>query len=215
MISENLKYKVFCVLSYIIKKEMHPKNSVTFFREIDCTVIENIRNQYALQELKKPSYTSFIIKAVSQAIADHPFVNARVFPHFPYHKIFKFPEIHTAVASEKDMPGAEFMAFIDIIRNTDSMSIDAINRELISLANASVENNKQLNSFLKVIKNFPIFMARQLCTLPSIFPSMWMKYRGAGIVVSSPSKYGVDSVSATWTHPLGVSFGLVDRKSVV
>jgi pyruvate/2-oxoglutarate dehydrogenase complex dihydrolipoamide acyltransferase (E2) component len=215
MKQEKLNQKIFQVLSYIVKRELHPKNSVTFFREIDCSVIENIRTQYALHHLKKPSYTSFIIKAVSQAIADHPFVNARVFPGFPYHKIFKFHEINTAVACEKDMPGAEFMAFVDIIRNTDNKSIDAINRELFELANATEVNNNQLNSFIKIIKNFPVFLARQICTLPSMIPSMWMKYRGAGIVVSSPSKYGVDSISATWTHPMGVSFGLVQKKPMV
>ena len=215
MKQEKLNKKIFQVLSYIVKRELHPKNSVTFFREIDCSVIENIRAQYVLYNLKKPSYTAFIIKAVSQAIADHPFVNSRVFPGFPYHKIFKFPEINTAVACEKDMPGAEFMVFVDIIRNSDNKPIDAINRELFELANASVENNNQLKSFMKVIKNFPVFLARQICTLPTMFPSMWIKYRGASVVVSSPSKYGVDSVSATWTHPMGVSFGLVQKKPMV
>lgn len=215
MKQEKLNQKIFQVLSYIVKRELHPKNSVTFFREIDCTVIENIRSQYALHNFKKPSYTSFIIKALSQAMADHPFVNSRIFPWFPYYRIFKFPEINTAVACEKDMPGAEFMAFVDIIRKTDEKSIDAINRELFKLANASVENNEQLNSFMKVIKNFPVFLARQLCTLPTLIPSMWMKYRGASVVVSSPSKYGVDSISATWTHPMGVSFGLIQKKPMV
>ena len=212
---ERLNQKIFQVLSYIVKRELHPKNSVTFFREVDCSTIENIRLQYGLHNKKKPSYTAFIIKAVSQAIADHPFVNAKVFPSFPYSKLVKFPVINTAVACEKDIPGAEFMAFVDIIRNTDDKTIDAIQRELLLLANANIENNPQLKSFMHVIKNFPIFMARQICTLPSILPSLWMKYRGAGIVVSSPSKYGVDCISATWTHPLGVSFGLVQKKPIV
>ena len=215
MKQEKLNNKIFQVLSYIIKRELHPKNSVTFFREIDCSVIENIRTQYMHHQFTKPSYTAFIIKAVSKAIEDHPFVNARVFPGFPYSKLFKFPEINTAVACEKDVPGAEFMAFLDVIKHTDKKSIDQIHRELLNLANANIENNAQLKSFMQIIKNCPIFLARQLCTLPSVVPSLWMKYRGAGIVVSSPSKYGVDGVSATWTHPLGVSFGLIQKKPVI
>ena len=215
MNQEKLNQKIFQVLSYIIKRELHPKNTVTFFREIDCSVIENIRLQYSLRKKKKPSYTAFVVKAVSQAIAEHPFVNARVFPGFPYSRLVKFPEINAAIACEKDIPGAEFMAFIDVIKKTDDKSIDAIHRELLGLANANIENNAQLKSFMQIIKNCPVFLARQICTLPSLIPSLWMKYRGAGFVVSSPSKYGVDGVSATWTHPLGVSFGLVQKKPVV
>jgi pyruvate/2-oxoglutarate dehydrogenase complex dihydrolipoamide acyltransferase (E2) component len=215
MKQERLNQKIFQVLSYIIKRELHPKNSVTFFREIDCSVIEKLRSQYGLLEKKKPSYTAFIVKAVSEAIAEHPFVNSRVFPGFPYSKIVRFPEINTAVACEKDIAGAEFMAFVDVIKQTDKKSIDAIQHELTQLANANIENSPQLRSFMSVIKNFPIFIARELCTLPTWIPALWMKYRGAGIVVSSPSKYGVDSISATWTHPMGVSFGLVQKKPIV
>lgn len=212
---EKLNKKIFQVISYIVKRELHPKNTVTFFREIDCSVIEDIRMQYSYSNKKKLSYTSFIIKAVSQAIADHSYANARIFPGFPYSKIYQFADIHTAVACEKDMPGAEFMAFVDVIKHTDKKTIDAIHRELFGLSNSNVENNVQMKRFMQIIKNCPVFIARQLCTLPTLFPSMWMKYRGAGLIISSPSKYGVDSVSATWTHPLGISFGLVQKKPVV
>lgn len=216
MKQEKLNQKIFRVVTYIVKKELHPKNTVTFFREIDCSVIEKIRRQYTFQNKKKPSYTAFIIKAISQALAEHPFANAKVFPGFPYSKLIKFPEIHTAVACEKDLPGAEFLSFLDIIKNTDKKSIDDISRELFQLSNATVENNTHLRIFLKIIKKCPTFLARQLIsTLPAMFPSFWMKYRGGSITISSPSKYGVDSISATWAHPIGVSFGLVQKKPIV
>ena len=215
MKQDKLNQKIFQVLSHIIKKEVQPQNSVLFFREIDCTIIENLRHQYRLHKKHKPSYTAFVIKAISQAVAENPFVNARVFPGFPYSKIVKFPDIHTAVACEKNMPGAEFMAFVDVVKHTDNKTIDAIYRELCKLANADIHNNPQLKSFMQVIKNCPVFLARQLCTLPALIPSLWMKYRGAGIIISSPSKYGVDAVAGSWPHPIGFSFGLVQNKSIV
>lgn len=215
MKQEKLNQKIFQVLSYLIKKEIQPKNSVAFFREIDCSVIEKIRLQYSMLEKQKPSYTAFIIKAFSQAITEHPFVNARIFPSFPYNKIHKFKEVNAAVACEKNIPGAECFAFIDVIKNTDKKTIDQINRELTSLANSTVENNAQLKSFMGIIKNCPVFLARQLCTLPTLFPSLWEKYRGSSIIISSPAKYGVDCVAGTWAHPLGVSFGLVKRRPIV
>jgi pyruvate/2-oxoglutarate dehydrogenase complex dihydrolipoamide acyltransferase (E2) component len=215
MNQEKLNQKIFQVISYLTKREVRPENYVTFFREIDCSVIEKIRQQYGNLNKKKPGYTAFIIKAASQAITEHPFVNARVFPGFPYSKIVKFSKIDTGVLCEKDIPGAEFMTFMDVIKNTDKKTIDEIQSELLLLANANVDNNPQLKNFINVIKKFPVFIARQLFTLPSIFPSLWVKYRGAGLVISSPCKYGVDSLATFWPHPLGLSFGLVKKKPVV
>ena len=215
MKQEKLNQKLFQISNYTMKREINPKKYVSFFREIDLSAIENIRTKYYLNGKKKPNYTAFIIKAVSQAIAEHPYTNAKIFPGFPYEKIFKFPDIHTAVACEKDSPGAEFFAFMDVIKHTDKKSIDEIQLELNHLANATPENNPQLKSFLSLAKNLPVFIARQLFTLPAYLPSMWMKYRGASLIISSPCKYGVDSISTTWPHPLGISFGLVQKKPIV
>lgn len=215
MNNEKLYKKLFSVISYVTKKEVHPQNSVTFFKEIDCSIIENIRLQYSMRNKKKLSYTAFIIKAISEAVKEHPFVNARVFPGFPYSKIIKFPDIHTAVACEKDMPGAEYMALLGVIKHTNEKKIDEIYRELNILASAKIENNPQIKSFMQIIKFCPLFLALRLCTLPAMIPSLWMKYRGSSISISSPSKYGVDAVAGTWLHPIGISFGLVQKKAIV
>lgn len=215
MANNRFNQKIFKVLSYIIKKEIQPQNYVSFFREIDCTEIENARLHYQRSNLQKPSYTSIIIKAVSQAVKEHPHVNSRIFPGFPYARIFKFPEIHFAVGCEQNFPGAEFMAFIDIIKNSDNKSIDSINDELIKLSNANIDNNIQLKNFIQIIRYFPVFLARRICVLPSLFPSLWMKYRGSSMIISSPSKYGVDAVAGVWPHPLGFSFGLAQKKPIV
>ena len=35
------------------------------------------------------------------------------------------------------------------------------------------------------------------------------------MIISSPSKYGVDAVAGVWPHPLGFSFGLAQKKPIV
>ena len=35
------------------------------------------------------------------------------------------------------------------------------------------------------------------------------------MLISSPAKYGVDGVVAAWSHPLGLSFGLAQKKALV
>jgi pyruvate/2-oxoglutarate dehydrogenase complex dihydrolipoamide acyltransferase (E2) component len=44
---------------------------------------------------------------------------------------------------------------------------------------------------------------------------MWERYRGGAVLVSSPAKYGVDAVNASWAWPIGVSFGFVEQRPVV
>lgn len=215
MKQEKLNHKIFRTIKYLTEKEYQPKNTVSFLKEIDCTLIEKIRLNNQLHNQRKISYTSFIIKAVSQAFLEYPFVNARVFPGFPFSKIYKFPEIHTAVACEKNIPGAEMMAFFDILKNTDSKTIGQINEELFQLSNSTEENNEQLKNFMNLIKKLPVFLSCRICTLPSYFPTLWMKYRGSAVLISSPSKYGVDAVLGTWTHPIGISFGLVQKKAII
>jgi pyruvate/2-oxoglutarate dehydrogenase complex dihydrolipoamide acyltransferase (E2) component len=51
--------------------------------------------------------------------------------------------------------------------------------------------------------------------LPFYSPSLWEKYRGGAVMISSPAKYGVDGVVAAWTHPLSFSFGLVQLKPMI
>ncbi len=202
-------------MSYIIKKEMHPKNTVTFFSEVDCTEIDRMRHKHYEKNGVKPSYTSFIVQAVSLAITQHTYVNARVFPGVFQSSIHKFDNIDIAVANEKDFPGTEFFAFIDIIRNADQTSLLDIQQQLVALAKSDETNNEQLKALLRLAKNLPSWLGKRLATLPTFFPKLWQRYRGAGVIISSPAKYGVDCIGATWPHPIGISFGLVKERPMV
>ncbi len=215
MDSKKLTQKIFNIMSYIIKKEMHPKNTVTFFSEVDCTEIDRIRHKHYEENHVKPSYTSFIVQAVSQAMTQHPYVNARIFPGVFQNYIHKFDNIDIAVANEKDFHGAEFFSFIDIIRSADQTSLLDIQQQLAALAKSDETNNEQLRDFMRLAKNFPSWLGKRLAILPTFFPKLWKRYRGAAVLISSPAKYGVDCVGATWPHPVGISFGLVKEKPMV
>jgi hypothetical protein len=113
------------------------------------------------------------------------------------------------------VPGAEATAFIDVIRDADRLSLTEITAWLRNLNKADVTNNPQWRSFSTLIRRLPHWLSTLLIRLPWFQPRMWVKYRGGAALVSSPAKYGVDVVAATWPWPLGVSFGIVKQRPIV
>jgi pyruvate/2-oxoglutarate dehydrogenase complex dihydrolipoamide acyltransferase (E2) component len=211
------KNKYFEATRAIVEYEIRPGNTVSFTYETDLTQIERIRASAAGG--RKPSYTSFIVKAVALALKDFPYANRRVSRRlwFPWltPRLQKFHRQDVAVAVERDFPGAESTAFMDIVRDADEKSLVTITEALAALATCDVTTNKQWREFSGVITKTPSWLATFLIRLPCFVPSLWVKWRGGPVLISSPAKYGVDVVVGTWSHPLGVSFGLVKPRPVV
>jgi pyruvate/2-oxoglutarate dehydrogenase complex dihydrolipoamide acyltransferase (E2) component len=201
----------------IVEHEIRPGNTVTFLAEVDLTEVERLR---ALCERgRKPSYTAIVIKAVALALRDLPYANRRVCRRawFPFctPRLQRFLRCDVAVAVERDIPGAESTAFIDIVRDADNLPLSEITEALQALSVCDANTNRQWRQFSTLITRLPTWLSAWLIRLPCFAPGQWVKYRGGAALVSSPAKYGVDAVAATWSHPLGVSFGMVKPRAVV
>ncbi|NMG30297.1 2-oxo acid dehydrogenase subunit E2 [Aromatoleum evansii] len=204
----------------IVEYEAKRIVGVNFFAEIDLTEIESIRTRTrAIPGRRATPYTAFVVKATAMALADFPYANARLFPRFPQLLLgtstVRFSRCDMAVAVERSEPGMEGTAFCDILRSANEQSLDEISDWLQILSTATPENNKQWNEFSNAIRRLPRWLSALAIRLPCFFPSLWVKYRGGAAVVSSPAKYGVDAIGATWVWPVGVSFGLVKQRAVV
>jgi pyruvate/2-oxoglutarate dehydrogenase complex dihydrolipoamide acyltransferase (E2) component len=211
------KNKFFEAIRAIAEYEIRPGNSFTFLSEVDLTEVERVRSLRVRG--RAPSYTAFVVKAVALALRDFPYANRRVCrrPWIPFSgpRLQRFDHSDVAVACEREIGGAESIAFIDILRDADRLSLMEITEALHELAVCDASTNKQWREFSTLISRLPSFLSTLLILLPCIVPSLWGKYRGGAALVSSPAKYGVDMLAGTWTHPLGVSFGLVKRRPVV
>ena len=201
----------------IVDREMRPGRTVSFLGEVDLTEVQALRSRLALDV--KPSYTALVVKAVALALRDCPYANRRVCRPRPWpfgrDRLQRFDGRDVAVAMERDIPGAEATAFIDVIRDADVAPLAEVTRSLRELATADITNNRQWREFSGLITRLPSWLATTLIRLPLSFPKLWVKYRGGAVLVSSPAKYGVDAILGTWPHPLGVSFGLVKLRPVV
>lgn len=213
--STNRFFRVLCALS---DNEIQANVSVSFSSTIDLSAVEAVRAKAARAGQRKPSYTSFVIKSVALALREYPYANRKVF-RSPWRLggpwLHSFEHADIAVAAERDMPGREYVAFADVIRKADSQSLDEINTWLAALARSDEESNQQWREFSTLIRRAPWRFSALILRLPTWLTSWWERYRGAAVLVSSPAKYGVGGVTASWAWPLGISFGYVQPKPVV
>jgi pyruvate/2-oxoglutarate dehydrogenase complex dihydrolipoamide acyltransferase (E2) component len=208
--------KFFQANRAIVEYEIRPGNTVSFFSEVDLTQVERIRRG-AVE--RRPSYTAFVAKAVALALKEFPYANRRIcrrilLPTFAP-RLQQFHTCDVAVACERAIPGAEGVAFVDILRDVDRLSLETITSWLHRLSTADEETNEQWRSFRNIINRLPSWLSKLLIRLPYFAPGCWVKYRGGAVLISSPAKYGVDGVIAAWSWPLGISFGLVKERPVV
>ncbi|HMM47192.1 MAG TPA: 2-oxo acid dehydrogenase subunit E2 [Thiobacillaceae bacterium] len=213
--STNRFFRVFCALP---EREIEADVSVSFSSTLDLSAIEAARAAAAHAGTRKPSYTAFVIRAVGRALQEHPYANRRVF-RSPWRLggpwLHSFDQADIAVAAERDVPGREYVAFVDVLREADRRSLDEIHTWLAALARSDEENNAQWREFSALIRRFPWRLSALILRLPAWIPSWWTRYRGAAVLVSSPAKYGVGSVTASWAWPIGISFGYVGPRPVV
>jgi hypothetical protein len=122
--------------------------------------------------------------------------------------------VDIAVASETHIPNLEYVAFIDILRSVEKQSLADISRWLHNLR-THTDDIPQWREFRAVMTRFPRTIARWLIRLPVFFPRLWQRYRGGAVLISSPAKYGIDTVIGAWTAPVGISYGLVKKRAFV
>jgi len=198
----------------LVEYEIRPGNTVTFISPVDLTRINQRRAAAQQSGEQRPSYTAFIAKAIAVALREYPYANRRVCWRPLGYRLQRFGHCDVAVAAERTIEGAESVAFVDVLRNVDRLSLDRITDWLARLASSDESNNDQWRDFNRVTQ-LPWFVSLPLLRLPHIFPSLWVKWRGAAALISSPAKYGVHSLVGTWPWPLGFSFGYISKRPIV
>jgi pyruvate/2-oxoglutarate dehydrogenase complex dihydrolipoamide acyltransferase (E2) component len=163
----------------------------------------------------KPSYTALVIRAVALALQRHPYANRLPFRRPFWKRLVQLNRVDVAVAVEKDEPGFEQVAYAEILRDAADKDLVQITAELQKVVRTKAENSPTWRIFRRLVEKLPSSLAVWLLSLPRFSPAMWIKYRGGAVLISSPSKYGVDAVLGHWVWPLGFSFGLVKERPVV
>lgn len=200
----------------LVESEIDFGRTVHFTAEIDLTEIERVRG--AAGAGLRPTYTAFVAKAVAIALREFPYANRRLFRPLwlPFVSCFQsFRGTDVAVAIERNIEGQAAVAYIEILRDVHRQTLEELTERLREFSRTDVTNSRQWRDFSRLATSFPAPIASFIVRLPLHFPKMWQQYRGGAVLISSPAKYGVDGVVAAWTHPLGLSFGLAQKKPIV
>jgi UDP:flavonoid glycosyltransferase YjiC (YdhE family)/pyruvate/2-oxoglutarate dehydrogenase complex dihydrolipoamide acyltransferase (E2) component len=201
----------------IVESEIRPDVAVSFVNEVDMAGVKALRAAYSAES--RPPYTAFVVKALARSLEEHPYANRRIYTT-PMRLLLgtryqQFDTVDVGVAVERDLPGDAPLAFVDIIRDCNRRSIEEITAFLMNLRSADRDNNDQWRKFSGAIEGMPTWLASFFIGLPIRSGKLWRRWRGGPALVSSPTKYGVDILSTSWTWPIGVSYGLVKDRPVV
>lgn len=207
--------RYFEVLGYL-NNENRVNDKVGMVIDIDLTHLQLVRNKLFIQTGLKPTYTTFLVKAIAQTLIEQKHAN-RFTLDLPFYKRVVQLEgsADVSVAVEKDRPEIEQAVYVATVRDADKKSLTEIAAELKFFAGASSETDERWKAMQMVVEKIPfLWLSKLLISFPKYFPSLWIKHRGGAAVVSSPSKYGVDTMIGSWPWPLGFSFGLVKDRVI-
>ena len=203
----------------LVRNEVDPRNKILFYAEVDLSSVEAIRARYSARGWTKPSYTTFVVKAVSIALDKFPHANRRLlrggwWPCGAF-RIQQFLGADITVQAERELTGTQTATFADVLRDTGSLSLSEIQAWLKNLAECDTSNNKQWRSYHWIVTNLPGWLASWVLSLPLLSPKAWSLYRGGAVLVNSPARHGVDFIAGSWPWPITVSFGLVKKRPFV
>ena len=190
-------------------KEWRAQDAVSFSHLVDFSRVESERERRKAAGLVKPSYTAFIVDSIARALQDHPKLNRIVYRGLAGYRWAQFNQIDMAVAVELVEDDVD-MAYASIIRNADQIGLDGIMAALQRLASAPADDPQ-----LKRLARFPAGVVSTLARATGLHPKLWVHFRGGSCAVTSPAKYGVESVSVKSCWPVQFAFGRVKERPMV
>ena len=190
-------------------KEWRAHDVVAFSQLVDFTEVELERARRETAGLLKPSYTAFVIDSIARALRDHPKLNRIVHRGLGGYRWVQFEHIDMAVAAEV-VEGDLDIAYGSIIRNADQLGLEAIATTLARLASAPADDPQ-----LRRLSRFPATLTVVLARLTGLHPKLWVRFRGGSCCITSPAKYGVESIAVKGAWPLQFAFGKVAERAMV
>jgi pyruvate/2-oxoglutarate dehydrogenase complex dihydrolipoamide acyltransferase (E2) component len=192
-----------------LMKEWRTRDVGAYSQLVDFTAVERERDRRKAQGLARPSYTAFVIDSVARALRQHPKLNRIVYRGLTGYRWVQFEQVDVSVAVEV-VDGDLDIAYASIIRNADQIGLDGITEALVRLAEAPTDDRQ-----LKRLRRFPAGLAVLLARATGLHPKLWVRFRGGSCAVTSPAKYGIESVSAKSCWPLEFAFGRVRERPMV
>ncbi len=199
-------------LTCSLVSEMVGRSHLNFLTELNATGMDLVRQRTREAGNIPPTYTAFVIKAVSLALLEYPALNSMIL-HIPFlgQKRIPLKEVTATVAVERVYRDVD-RVFAGVIPDSSEQSLNDITRLLRHYARAPIEEVPSFRQFMAVAR-WARWLPRTmgwLVRLPNWSSRLWRKFRGGCFTVTSPGKHGgFDQVLPPWPWPITLSFGAV------
>jgi pyruvate/2-oxoglutarate dehydrogenase complex dihydrolipoamide acyltransferase (E2) component len=208
------KYKLLEPNHYLstqarLVREWRAQDVVTFSQLVDFTAVETERARRKAEQRIKPSYTAFVIDSIARALRDHPKLNRMIYFGLAGYRWAQFEQVDIAVAVEVVQDDLD-IAYASLIRNADQIGLEGISDALLHLAAAPADDRQ-----LKRLSCLPAALTAVLARATGLHPHLWVRFRGGSCCVTSPAKYGVESVTVKSCWPMQFAFGKVKEQPMV
>lgn len=175
------------------------KHHVAGFLEIDITEGRRLIRKH-IREGRDISLTAWLLKEISRAIEDHPYMNAvRSFGR----RLVIFDDINISIPVEKTVDG-EKVPIVKLLISTNKMSLEEINLELDEGRRRVVESEKDYTltqkwytHFNRLFFHLPQFFRLIIWRLILLTPVSVQENVGTVIVTNA----GMIGKSPGWIHP--------------
>ncbi len=197
-----------------VDHEARPGRTVSFVSEVDLTQVGRIWAE--TPEPRRPSSLAIVVKAVAMALREFPEANRRAFRAgvWPFRaaRLYAFDRRDVAVAIEREVPGVGSVEILDILRDADRSSLDAITAHLNKLSTSEVTEDRR---WREAIDRDAAKSDRAASRTTPSSPDRWVRECGGAALVGSTSDNRVDASFGASDHPIAVTFGLAKLRPVV
>lgn len=208
------RIKIFELFEFF-HRENRANDQAVALREITVTAMDRLRTR-AKERGEAIGYTALIAKAAAMVLQEMPHLN-RIAIEWPlYTRIVELHKAHVSVAVERTDARKDIKfdaAFIFTVYDVAKKTLKEIATEIEGLATVPMESKdrrlERWRLMLEGTQKAPFqWIVKVIGWFHKNLPSSYIKNRGGSVIISSPSKYGVDFVVAHWPYTIGLSFGL-------
>lgn len=190
-------------------KEWQNQDVVAFSQLIDLTHVMETRRSMSEEGRVKPTYTACIVDAIAKSLRNHPKMNRIVYRGLAGYQWVQFDDVDIAVAVEAS-EGDVDIAYATIVRNADERGVEDLT-QLLHRASTASSDDPQLNR----LRRLPAAITGALARGTGLHPKLWARFRGGSCALTSPAKYGVESVLVKSCWPVQFAFGNVKQRPMV
>lgn len=218
--SKNYEIRPFSVNRRLLSDyydEMIKTHHVKGLVEVDVTKGRELIKNYEKNNCQKLSFTSWLVKCVSQAVNDHKMIHAL---RKGRKKVIIFDEIDISIMIEREINNKKFPVN-HVIRNTQTKSVQEISKEIEKAKKESISESNQLigkkrrNLSLSFFLILPKFIRRQVYQRMSTKNPFAIKKLSGTVLITSVGMFGKNRGGWAITfgiHTLNIVVGGITKK---